>query len=83
MFSNPLCGVIYHYQKSSLMELGFNWGDPSKDDLRDQYATEFFYRFQHSQNLAFTPSVQWLIDPALNPDEDQIWIVGIRMEFSL
>ena len=30
-----------------------------------------------------TLSVQWLIDPALNINEDDIWIVGIRARFTL
>jgi porin len=76
-------GFIHRFHKSDLMGLGFNWGDPSDSALRDQYSTELFYRFQFSQNLAFTPSVQLLIDPALNPDEDKIWVVGLRMRLSL
>ena len=76
-------GFIHRFHKSDLASLGFNWGDPSNDALRDQYSTELFYRFQLSQNLAITPSVQLLIDPALNPIEDQIWVFGLRMRLAL
>lgn len=75
-------GFLRRFHKSDLFGLGFNWGDPSDGTLRDQYSTELFYRFQFSENLAFTPSVQWLVDPALNPTEDQIWVVGIRGRIS-
>jgi hypothetical protein len=34
-------------------------------------------------NLALTPSVQWLVDLALNPKEDQIWILGLRARLTL
>ncbi len=34
-------------------------------------------------NLALTPSVQLLIDPALNPGEDQIWVLGLRARLAL
>ena len=66
-----------------LLGLGVNWGDPSNDDLRNQYTGELFYRYQLSQNLAITPSTQLLIDPALNPDEDRIWVLGIRARLTL
>jgi porin len=76
-------GVMYRFFKRDILGIGINWSDPSTDALRDQYTTELFYRFQFAQNLAFTPSVQWLVDPALNPDEDQIYVLGLRMRFTL
>ena len=48
-------------------------------DLDDQYAAEVYFRWQVADEIAITPSVQLLIDPALNPDEDQIWVGGVRM----
>jgi porin len=65
------------------IELAVNWGDPSDEALREQYTTELFYKFQYTQNFAITPSVQWLVDPALNPDEDNIWIFGLRVRVNL
>jgi len=76
-------GLIHRVHRSDLLGIGFNWGDPSKDSLNDQCSSELFYRFQFSQNFAVTPMLQWLVDPALNPDEDQIWIAGLRMRFSI
>jgi len=76
-------GLIHRFHNSDLIGLGFNWGDPSNSALRDQYWNELFYRFQFSQNLALTPSVELLIDPALHPDEDQIWAVSLRVRLSL
>ena len=76
-------GFIKRFHRRDLMRLGFNWGDPSDDTLRDQYSTELFYRLQFSQNLALTPSLQLLIDPALNLDEDQIWVFGLRARLAL
>lgn len=76
-------GVIRRIHKRDLLGLGTNWGDPSDDALRDQWSTELFYRFQFSQNLALTPSLQWLVDPALNPEEDQAWVLGLRARLTL
>jgi porin len=66
-------------------QLGFgvNWGEPNDalfgTDLDDQYAAEVYYRWQLADEIAVTPSLQLLIDPALNPDEDQVWVGGLRM----
>ena len=70
-------------QWSDVFGIGVNWGDPPDDSLRSQWTTEVFYRMQFSQNLQITPSVQWLVDPALNPTEDEIWVTGIRVRLTL
>ena len=76
-------GFIQRYHKSDLLGLGFNWGDPSDDSLREQYTGELFYRLQLAENFAITPSVQLLKDPANNPIEDQIWVYGLRVRLTL
>ena len=70
-------------------QLGFgvNWGRPNTavfgDDLNDQYSIEGYYRWQMTKELAITPDVQLLINPALNPDEDTIWVFGLRARVGL
>jgi len=83
MNATATAGVMRRILKRDLLGLGTNWGNPSDDSLRDQYSTEFFYRFQFSENLALTPSLQWLVDPALNPEEDQVWVLGLRARLTL
>ncbi len=77
----------YMKKRRDLLGLGLNWSRPARESfgpgLDDQYTVEFFYRLQLSQNFAITPDVQLLIDPALNPTEDQIWIVGVRLRLAL
>jgi porin len=73
----------YFSIRTDIIGLAVNWGDPSDEALREQYTTELFYSFQYTQNFAITPSVQWLVDPALNPDEDNIWIFGLRVRLNL
>jgi porin len=76
-------GFIRHFAyRSDLVGLGVNWGDPPADELREQITVEGFYRFQLAQNLAITPSVQYLIDPALNREDDAIWVTGLRLRFT-
>ena len=55
-----------------------NWGVPSNKSLDDQWTGELFYRTQLTKNLAITPSLQLLIDPALNPEEDIVAVGGLR-----
>ena len=70
-----------------LLGFGFNWGEPNEGTygkgLRDQYTAEVFYRWQLAPQLAVTPDLQWVRNPALNPTEDQIWIFGLRARLSL
>ena len=70
-----------------LLALAFNWGQPNEatwgSGLADQYTIEAFWRWQLGEQLAITPDLQWIIDPALNPDEDSIWIFGLRARLSL
>ena len=68
--------------RSDVVGLALNHGSPSNDGLRDQTTIEAFWRFQFSQNFAITPSVQLLIDPALNPVEDEVWVWGLRARFT-
>jgi Carbohydrate-selective porin, OprB family len=71
----------------SLYGIAFNWGEPNSatfgSGLDDQYAVEAFYRWQISREIAFTPSVEFFKDPALNPEEDKIWMIGARLRIAL
>ena len=60
--------------------LGFavGWGKPANDTLQDQYTSEVFYRLQLVQNLAITPSAQYIVNPANSPNETEVWVVGLR-----
>jgi porin len=65
---------------------GANWGKPNDEifgsGLGDQYALEAYYRLQVTKELAITPDLQLLIDPALNQDDDEIWVFGLRARYS-
>jgi len=70
-------------------ELGVaaNWGQPNENSfgpgLKDQYVLEAFYRYQLTKQLAITPDIQLIIDPANNPNHDQLWIWGLRARLAL
>ena len=86
--SSLSAGVGYQPVAGSHL-LGFagNWGKPNENSfgsgLRDQYALELFLRIQLSRQLAITPDVQLLLNPARNPDQSSIWVFGLRGRLAL
>ena len=76
-------GLGYHWgQTKSLTGVGLNWSEPNEDTfgpgLDDQYAVEFFARLQVMQGLQLTPIVHYIRNPALNPKENDSWVLGLR-----
>jgi porin len=73
----PMRGVI---------GFGFNWGKPNQTSFAgtdDQYSTELFWRYQLTRELAVTPSIQYVSNPALNEEEDSLWAFGLRLRLAL
>jgi porin len=68
---------------SDVLGLVYDWGDPPQSALDAQKTAELFYRLTLSQNLQVTPSLQWLGDPALNTQEDDVMVFGLRLRLSL
>ena len=66
--------------------LGFagHWGRPNADtygeDLDDQYVGEIYFRWRIGDYVEITPNVQLLVNPALNPEHDTIWVGGLRVK---
>ncbi len=64
-------GLGYYGRNTDLAGLGLNWAEARGID-GDQFTLEAFYRFSISPGLQITPSVQFISDPLLNPDQDRI-----------
>ena len=75
-------GGLEQLGAGSQLGFGLNWGRPNRAlfgaKLNDQYAAEVYYRWQVADEIAITPSVQLLVNPPLNPDQDQVWVAGVR-----
>jgi porin len=79
MEANVAVGIGRYFSGTrDLIGFGLSWESPPGEGLDDQYTAELFYRVQLSQNFAITPDIQFIIDPALNPTEDNIFVFGIR-----
>ena len=81
-------GVGYQpVQGGNLLGAAIGWGEVNETSwmagLDDQITMELFYRVQLSTRIALTPDVQYLINPALNPDASSIFIWGIRARLAL
>ena len=62
--------------------IAYNWGKPNEStwgpDLDDQHTLEVFYRIQLWKEVAITPDIQYIRSPALNPENNDLWIIGLR-----
>jgi porin len=72
-----------YWRNADLLGVALNWGKPSDSSLHTEKTGEIFYRFQLAQNLAITPSMQLLKDPALNTDEETIWVWSLRFRLTM
>jgi len=71
----------------SLLGIAVGWGQPNETsfgpDLKNQGTIEAFYRIQISTKFDITPDIQFLVNPALNPDVSSIFMWGIRSRLVL
>jgi len=66
-------------RKTDIVGLGLSWGRPYLDELFvDQKAAELYYRFHLTDEIAITPSIQYIKDPPLNLDTDDLVLFSVR-----
>ena len=75
--SSVTAGVGKKFRERDLAGIGVSWGNPSSPDTGDQWTSELFYRIQLG-NLALTPSIQLVSNPANDPDEDLLLLGSLR-----
>jgi porin len=61
---------------------GINWGKPNGGGS-NQVSSEIFWRYQLTKEVALTPSLQYIRNPALNPTEDNLFAAGLRVRVAL
>lgn len=72
--------------RRGVIGLGVNLGSPNEasfGDVEDQVTAELFWRYQLTKEVAVTPSIQYINDPALNSEEDSLWAYGLRLRVAL
>jgi porin len=59
--------------------LGFSWGEPFGDHAGDQSGVEAYYRVQLTNEIAVTSDIQYIKNPANNPDANSTFVFSIRI----
>lgn len=77
-------GLTYQIEsRSDEFGVAVNWGKLSSEQFVGQITTELYYKLQLAQNLAITPSVQFLTDTTLNTEFNDVLVLGLRLRFSI
>jgi porin len=63
-------------KESNTLGVAVNWAEIEGGD--DQYTTELYYFMKVLPSLEITPTFQWIKNPALNPGESSLTVVGLR-----
>jgi porin len=75
-------GVEYTTRPDQAWSIGFGWADPvspaAGPALKDEYVLETSYKFQLLRGFSLLPDLQYIKDPANNPNEDNVWVGGLR-----
>jgi hypothetical protein len=68
-------------------QIWLGWAKPSEDTygpgLSDEYVAEVSYRLQLTKNVSLLSDIQLVFNPALNPAEDRVWVLGFRTNLAL
>jgi len=80
-------GVEIAQRYDETWTIGVGWAKPSRETfgpgLDSETVLETSYKFQLSQNFSIAPDVQVIFNPANDPSESSVWVVGLRAIFSL
>ena len=63
--------------------IGYTWSEPANHELDDQSQIDTYYRVQVTPEIQFGPTFQLIFDPVRNPEEDTVYVWGIRARFAL
>ena len=66
---------------NDLAGVAVNWAR-APDSSRDQYTLEAFYRYGMADFLEISPEIQYVVNPAFDPNSDQILVLGLRLRVS-
>jgi porin len=65
-------------QNKDRLGVGYTWADPTNRALDNQSEIDAYYRVQVTPEIQISPTFQVIFDPVRNPDEDTIYVLGIR-----
>ena len=71
-------GHGYRFRNYDMLGLSLSWNQPNIPEAKDQYTSELFYRLNVTAHLELTPSIQFILNPTLNPDATSLFYFGAR-----
>jgi hypothetical protein len=78
-------GFEYKVRPDQAWTAGLGWAKPANkpSGTDNEIVFETSYKFQLAKNFSLLPDFQLLLDPANQPDESSVWIVGLRAILTL
>jgi len=70
-------------QANDRVGVGYTWSDPADRTLQDQSAIDAYYRLQLTPEIEVGPTLEVIFDPVRNPDEDTVFVWGLRARIAL
>jgi len=64
-------------------DISGTWTDPANHELDDQSQIDTYYRVQVTPEIQIGPTFQVIFDPVRNPEEDTVYVWGIRSRIEL
>jgi len=65
-------------QDNDRVAVGYTWSDPLDRTLDNQGVIDAYYRVQLTPEIQIGPALEIIFDPVRNPDEDTVFVWGLR-----
>jgi porin len=65
-------------ERDNFFGFGANWGR-APGVARNQYQLESYYRTYIARGLSVVPSVQYILNPAYEPEVSDLWLLALRL----
>jgi porin len=80
-------GLEIKQRFNQVWTVGAGWAKPSRKTfgrgLNNETVLETSYRFQLSESFSITPDLQVVFNPANDPSESSVWVIGMRAILTL
>ncbi len=67
-------------RRGDMFGIAGTYSRPSDGDLPEETIFETFYRLKITESIEFSPDLQWILHPAFQPDEDNLFVIGARLK---
>jgi porin len=70
-------------QANDRIGIGYTWSDPADRSLNNQGVIDAYYRVQLTPEIQIGPTLEIIFDPVRNPDDDTVFVWGLRTRIDL